>query len=319
MATYKRYYKNNVLLGSGTYKYRPYTVLTPTVTLSLDLTGCSTLMTSANRVGTTSISFMKNIGYNWPTSVQVTGATAVSWNQNTGVLVIEKPTMDTVIIKVVCIQNIYSLTENLTNIVASGTHPTSIGYGDSATLLYTAAENYELPDNINVTGASYTWAQDTGTLVISNVTTNVVISMAGVYLLKVIPTGTYVFKDSPAVTATHAQFAFITNDVTSSGISVVSTGITYNLSSPMGNTQVYTAATNAWTLSAYKTIVLSEEAHVSDAFYTWFMANVQPKLETPQNVSISGTTLSFDPVENATSYDILANGTSIGIYTPTIT
>lgn len=316
MAIYKRYYKNNVLLGSETYKYRPYTVLTPTVALSLDLTGCSTLMTSANRVGTTSISFMKNIGYNWPTSVQVTGATAVSWNQNTGVLVVEKPTMDTVTIKVVCIQNIYSLTENLTNVVASGVHPTSIGYGDSVTLLYTAAENYELPDNVNVTGASYTWAQDTGTLVISNVTTNVVISMAGVYLLKVIPTGTYVFKDSPTVTATHAQFAFTTNNVTSSGISATNTGIIYNLASPMGNTQVYTAATSAWTLSTYKTIVLSVEAHVSEAFHTWFEANTQMKLETPQNVSINENILSFDSVDNATSYEIFAGSTSIGTYSP---
>ena len=37
-----------------------------------------------------------------------------------------------------------------------------------------------------------------------------------------------------------------------------------------------------------------------------------PTLATPQNVSIDGTTLSWDEVENATSYDIYADGTLIG-------
>ena len=81
MATYKRYYKNNILLGTGTYRYRPYTVLTPTVALTFHLTGCSTTATSASRIGETIISFTKSAGYNWPTAVQVTGATIVSWNQ----------------------------------------------------------------------------------------------------------------------------------------------------------------------------------------------------------------------------------------------
>lgn len=36
------------------------------------------------------------------------------------------------------------------------------------------------------------------------------------------------------------------------------------------------------------------------------------KLATPQNVSIDGTVLSWDEVENATSYDIYADGTLIG-------
>lgn len=37
-----------------------------------------------------------------------------------------------------------------------------------------------------------------------------------------------------------------------------------------------------------------------------------PQLATPQNVSVDGTTLSWDEVENATSYDIYADGTLIG-------
>lgn len=180
MATYKRYYKNNILLGTGTYKYRPYTVLTPTVTLTFNLTGCSTTATSANRLGETTISFTKSAGYNWPTTVQVAGATMVSWNHNTGVLVIKKPTLDTVTITVACTKITYSITENLTNVSATGTHPTSITYGEGATLTYTADTNYKLPDTVTVTGATYTWASNTGTLVLSNVTGAVTITITGV-------------------------------------------------------------------------------------------------------------------------------------------
>ena len=37
-----------------------------------------------------------------------------------------------------------------------------------------------------------------------------------------------------------------------------------------------------------------------------------PQLAAPQNVAINGTTVSWDAVENATSYDIYADGTLIG-------
>lgn len=37
-----------------------------------------------------------------------------------------------------------------------------------------------------------------------------------------------------------------------------------------------------------------------------------PTLAQPANVAIDGTTLSWDEVENATSYDIYADGTLIG-------
>lgn len=106
---YKRYYKNNILLGTGTYRYRPYTVLTPTVALTFNLTGCSTTATRANRLGTTTISFTKSAGYNWPSAVQVTDATIVSWNNDTGVLVIEKPTLNTVTITITCVASIPKL------------------------------------------------------------------------------------------------------------------------------------------------------------------------------------------------------------------
>lgn len=224
MATYKRYYKNDILLGTGTYKYRPYTVLTPTVALTFHLTGCSTTATSASRLGETTISFTKSAGYNWPTTVQVAGATMVSWNHNTGVLVIKKPTLNTVTITVACTKITYAIIENLTNVTATGTHPTSIAYGEGATLTYTANTNYKLPDTVTVTGATHTWASNTGTLTLSNPTGAVTITITGV-------------------------------------------------------------------VSAQK-------------------------LDTPQNLSVSGDTLTFDAVDHAEKYEVYANNTSIGTYTP---
>lgn len=51
---------------------------------------------------------------------------------------------------------------------------------------------------------------------------------------------------------------------------------------------------------------------VSTETTTEVQATFLAKLATPQNVTASGTVVSFDPVENATSYAVLADGVSIG-------
>ena len=50
------------------------------------------------------------------------------------------------------------------------------------------------------------------------------------------------------------------------------------------------------------------DSEKSEAVTFTFLA----KLATPQNVTANGTTVSWDAVENATSYDVLADGVSIG-------
>ena len=51
---------------------------------------------------------------------------------------------------------------------------------------------------------------------------------------------------------------------------------------------------------------------VSTETVTEVQATFLAKLATPQNVTANGTVVSFDPVENATSYAVLADGVSIG-------
>lgn len=275
MPNYKHYFKNNVLIGTGTYKFRPYTVLSATVPLTTNFIGCEeTIPTrTINRLGETTLNITALIGYRLPTSVQVTGATAVSWNQNTGKLVVEKPTLDVVTIKVVCEEIRHSITTNLTNVIQTG-GASSVQHMDTATLTFAADVNYELPDDITVTGdTNWRWTQNSGELFVYDSKTPITVTIAGVYLLKVISAGEYTLKTEPTVTSTHAQFAFTTNGVTGNGITVDATGITYNLAAPLGATKVYTAATKTWTLPAYKTITLTAEAHVSEAFNAWWSAN----------------------------------------------
>ena len=47
-------------------------------------------------------------------------------------------------------------------------------------------------------------------------------------------------------------------------------------------------------------------------FRPYTVASPLPQLATPQNVTADGTTVSWDEVENATSYAVLADGNEIG-------
>lgn len=47
-------------------------------------------------------------------------------------------------------------------------------------------------------------------------------------------------------------------------------------------------------------------------FRPYTLTSPLPQLATPQNVSANGTTVSWDEVQNATSYAVLANGSEIG-------
>ena len=47
-------------------------------------------------------------------------------------------------------------------------------------------------------------------------------------------------------------------------------------------------------------------------FRSYTVASPLPQLAAPQNVAANGTTVSWDEVENATSYAVLADGNEIG-------
>lgn len=73
---------------------------------------------------------------------------------------------------------VYSITTTLTNVTGAINNPTIIAPNGTATLMFTTDLGYALPSSITVTGASYTWNDSTGILVLSNPTSNVSITIS---------------------------------------------------------------------------------------------------------------------------------------------
>ncbi len=80
----------------------------------------------------------------------------------------------------------YSITTNLTNVTANASNPTTVSTVSSSTLTFTASTGYNLPDNVTVTGATGSWTKSSGTLVLSNPTGSVSVTVAGVAISRTI-------------------------------------------------------------------------------------------------------------------------------------
>lgn len=136
------------------------------------------------------------------------------------------------------IYNVYSITTNLTNVMANASNPTTVSTLASSTLTFTANTGYNLPDNVTVTGAEFTWTKSSGTLVLSNPTGNVSVTVAGVAI-------------SRAITAT------LTNVTAASGnATTIATGetkvLTYTANSgyTLPDSVTVTGATGVWNKDA---------------------------------------------------------------------
>lgn len=134
--------------------------------------------------------------------------------------------------------------------------------------------------------------------------------------------GTWVFNDSLNISddiTWNVNYTTNSEDYTDLRISLQS--------SPMGSAPCMGTAAfpvlfynmGAWD-DRYKTIIIISklsEVTNGDTLLAWLQANAEkqtpvPQLDAPQNVTASGTVVSFDPVQNATSYEIFADGVSIG-------
>lgn len=193
--------------------------------------------------------------------------------------------------------NEYSVTETLSNVTTIGTHPVKILEGKSLTLKYTTDANYELPDSVTVAGATSNWTKSTGTLVVSNPTGDVTITITAVRITYAITENlTNVTKSGTHPTVIAAGQTLVLNYAAATGYNlpdtVTVTGATSDRKPATGALTI-TNATGAVTI----TIVAS-----------------QPKLTAPTNLAASGDTLTFDSVENAEQYEVFAGSNSIGTY-----
>lgn len=75
------------------------------------------------------------------------------------------------------IKTAFNIVTNLTNIIANSRNPIAIEEDATAQLYFSAKDGYVLPSSITVTGAEYTWDNETGELVLSDATEDVSITI----------------------------------------------------------------------------------------------------------------------------------------------
>ena len=73
----------------------------------------------------------------------------------------------------------YDIELNLTNVINDDSNVNKITNLETKTLTFAANAGYSLPESVKVSGATYTWNKETGTLVLSKVTGNVTVTIVG--------------------------------------------------------------------------------------------------------------------------------------------
>ena len=176
----------------------------------------------------------------------------------------------------------YSITTNITNVTANASNPTTVSTVASSTLTFTASTGYNLPDNVTVTGAEFTWTKSSGTLVLSNPTGNVSVTVAGVAI-------------SRTITAT------LTNVTAASG----------------NATTIATGETKVLTYTANSGYNLPDTVSVTGATGVWSKANGTLTLSNPTgNVTftIAGVAKSYTITPTLTNVTAASgNATSIAV------
>lgn len=219
---------------------------------------------------------------------------------------------------------VYNITTNLTNVTANASNPTTVSTLASSTLTFTANTGYNLPDNVTVTGAEFTWTKSSGTLVLSNPTGAVSVTVAGVAISRTItPTLTNVTAasgnattiatgETKVLTYTAASGYTLPDSVTVTG----ATGVwnkdagTLTLSNPTANVTFTIAGVEA-TSSGYQLVVTESGSGGSASIKYKDGTSADVSAGTYQNVvSIEDVHYSANPLYDY-GYDLKdANGIS---------
>ena len=199
----------------------------------------------------------------------------------------------------------YTFTVSNSNCSYTPSGSVVVGSGESATVTFTAADGFKLPDTVTVTGAAHTWNQNTGVLVLSNTTADGTVTVTAEQIKIAAPTlsisgSTLSIVTSDNLPSTYTLTATgVGNTKTKSGLLKSGTTTTFDLSTWLTDTGTYTI-TAVGVNSIYAT---------SDSSNAVTYTVVQPQLSAPTNLTADGTTVSWDAVENAESYDVYADDT----------
>lgn len=199
----------------------------------------------------------------------------------------------------------YTFTVINTNCSYTPSGSVVIGSGESTTLIFTAQAGYKLPESVYATNVAYEWKQSLGALTLSNPTANgnvyvvaekislkaPTLSISGTTLSITTPDG---LPDYYTLTATG-----VGDTKTKSPVLKTGTTTTFDLSTWLTDIGTYTI-----TAAAYSSIY---SPSVSSNAVTYTVE--QPQLSAPANLTADGTSVSWDAVENAESYDVYADDT----------
>lgn len=250
---FKHLYKSDSLIGTGTYKFRPYTVAEPLPQLAT------------------------------PQNVSVDGTT-VSWDE------VENATSYAVLAdgsEIGTVQNqlqeIYNISISAINCTVDSTSDTQISKNGTATLIFYPNDGYDLPENVVVSGATSDWytilEPKQGFLTLSNPTENVSIEVNGVEITDEL-TGIWTFNEKevePPFTQEGEILKELEWIVSFDSFGVLFSKITYSdgIISYYDNERYIEVYTGEW-IDGYQHIEITSklsEVIGGDILLTWLQAN----------------------------------------------
>ena len=197
---------------------------------------------------------------------------------------------------------IYKLAWNTIGIVKPSRNV--IANNETYTTTIVADSGAELPETIDVQGASHTWDATSGLLQISNVTatsyqTGVTATIKATKKAT-ITAGTYVWTTDPTLSSTLVEANF---NFTSGGTSYTKLSSGNNDFIKYNDTTVYSMSGGAtWTPATAQTITVTTEQNVPQDVYNFFFGgNLLKQLSQPV-IAACGQVMFWNKVENATQY-----------------
>lgn len=239
----------------------------------------------------TTITFTPDAHYVLPDSIYVGGTADHTWDKSTGRLVLSN-VKSSIALGCEATLETFPVTISATGCTYSPTGWTEVAYGEGGEIwLQNVESGYRLPDSVTVTGASYEYNKDSGFIRISNATgpVTVTITCIQIYTITATITNGSWSGDTQVDVGASAMGVIMPNSGYSYPTTVSATNATVNYSSIDGSLILADITGN---------VTITAECLM--------------QLATPQNVSADGTTVSWDEVENATSYEVRADGVSIG-------
>ena len=197
---------------------------------------------------------------------------------------------------------IYKLAWNTIGIVKPSRNV--IANNETYTTTIVADSSSELPETIDVQGASHTWDATSGLLQISNVTatsyqTGVTVTIKATKKAT-ITAGTYVWTTDPTLSSTLVEANF---NFTSGGTSYTKLSSGNNDFIKYNDTTVYSMSGGAtWTPATAQTITVTTEQNVPQDVYDFFFGGSLLKQLSQPVITACGQVMLWNKVENATQY-----------------